>query len=98
MAVFNAKLQVDRLFLDDVIALRVMDVLSKKSLLVPVRAENLQEVRGAFRSFRLGVFGPPLSIQTGEGGEWKNELSTELRSERRIKLFFQGVGARPMGS
>ena len=27
------------------------------------------------------------------GGEWENELWAELRSGRRIKLLFQGVGA-----
>ena len=30
-----------------------------------------------------------------EGGERKNELFSELRPERRIEFFFQGVGAHP---
>ena len=30
-----------------------------------------------------------------EGGEWRHEVWTELRSERRIKLLLQGVGAHP---
>ena len=30
-----------------------------------------------------------------EGGELKNEIWTDCRSERRIKLQFQGVGAHP---
>ena len=29
------------------------------------------------------------------GGEWKNEIWTDLRSERRMELQFSGVGARP---
>ena len=56
---------------------------------------NPQKVWGAFCSSWIGVFGPPSSIQTDEGGEWKNELWAELRSERRIKLLFQDVGAHP---
>ena len=28
-----------------------------------------------------------------EGGEWQNEIWTDLRSEHRIQLLFQGVGA-----
>ena len=30
-----------------------------------------------------------------DGGEWKNELWAEFRSERRIKLLFRGAGAHP---
>ena len=30
-----------------------------------------------------------------EGGERKKELWAELRSERRIKLVFEGAGAHP---
>ena len=50
VAMFNGKLQADLLFLDDVIALRFIDVLSKYFLLVPVRAKDPQEVWGAFSS------------------------------------------------
>ena len=95
VAKFNEKSQVGRLFLDDIVALRVMDVSPKYSLLTPVRAKNPQEVRGAFCNSRIGVFGPPSCIQMDEGGERRNELWTELRSERRRKLLFQGFGARP---
>ena len=30
-----------------------------------------------------------------EGGEWENELWADLRTERRVKVQFQGVGAHP---
>ena len=30
-----------------------------------------------------------------EGGKWKNEIWTNLRSGRRIRLHFRGAGARP---
>ena len=46
VAVFSEKLQVGLLFLDDVIALRVLDVFSEYPLPTPVRTENRQEVWG----------------------------------------------------
>ena len=42
------KLQVDLVFLEDVMALRAMDVFSKYSFLIPVRARSPQEVRSGF--------------------------------------------------
>ena len=97
VAMFNGKLQVDLLFLEDIIAVHVIDVFSRRPLLQPVHTKNSQ-VWGAFCSSRIGVFGPPTCIQTDEGGEWKNAQQTELRSDRRIKLLFRGVGARPINS
>ena len=40
VATFNEKLQADLLFLDDIIALRVMGVFSEYSLLIPVRTKS----------------------------------------------------------
>ena len=74
VALSNEKLQVDLLFLDNIIARDIMDVYSKYSRLIPVRAKNPQEAWGAFRSSWIGIFGLPWSIQLDEGGEWKNEL------------------------
>ena len=48
VAAFNEKLQVDLLFLDDLIVLHIMDVFSKYSVLTPVRSKNPLEVWGAF--------------------------------------------------
>ena len=92
---FNEKLQIDLLFLGDIIALRIMDMFSKYSLLIPARSKNPQEVRDAFCNSWLSVFGQPKGIQLDEGGGWKNEILLDLCSERRIKLQFQGVGAHP---
>ena len=92
---FNEKLRADLLFFDDIIAVGAMDVCSEYSLLILVRTRNLTEVCGAFRNPGFGVFGPPQCIQMDEGGGWKNEVQTELRSERRTKLFVQGVSAHP---
>ena len=39
--------------------------------------------------------GPPGRFRWTNGGEWKNEAWTDFCSDRRIKLFFQGVGAHP---
>ena len=72
-----------------------MDVSSKYSLLIHVCTKKPQEEWNAFCGSWNGVFGPPLSIQMDKSGEWKNESWAELRSERRIKLLFQGVGAHP---
>ena len=40
---FNERVQVDLLFLGDLIALHVLDLFSRYSLLAPVRAENPEE-------------------------------------------------------
>ena len=42
---------------------------------------------------RIGVFGEAQGIQTDEGGEWQNEVWPDFRSDPRIELQFQGVGA-----
>ena len=74
---FNDRVQVILLVLDDIIALRAMDMFSKYSRPPPVRAENPQEVWDAFCGGWLGTFGSPESIQMGEGGEWQNEMRTD---------------------
>ena len=72
-----------------------MDVFSKYSLLHPAQSGNPQEVWGVLRAGWLGAFGPPKCIQTDEGGERQNEIWTDSCAARRVKLKFQGVGARP---
>ena len=66
---FTEKLQAGFPFLGDIIALCVMDVHSKRPLLITARAKNPQEVRDAFWSSWTGIFGPPFCIQMDEGGE-----------------------------
>ena len=92
---FNEMVQVDLLFLDDIIVVHAMDVFSKCSLLHQVKSKNPQEVWDAFCAGWLGTFGPPKSTQMDEGGEWKNEIWTDYCSDRRIKSVSQGVGAHP---
>ena len=94
-ATFNGKLKADLSFSADVIALHIMGASSESSPLIPVRTESPQEVPDAFCSSWVGVFGPPVSVQIGGGGGWANELWAELRSDRRIKLLFQGADAHP---
>ena len=69
VAMLSEKLLADLLFLGDIIALRLMDVFSKYSFLIPVRARNPQEVWAAIGSSRIGVFGPPTSIHIDGGGD-----------------------------
>ena len=85
----------DLLVLDDVVALRIMDVFSKYSILTRVRPKSPQEVWDAFLSCWVGVFGNPKSLHLDGGGGRKNDLWRDLCVERRIKLVFQGVGAHP---
>ena len=85
----------DLLFLDDIIAAHAMDVFSKYSLLHQVKSKNPQEAWDVFCAGWSGTFGPPKSLQMDEGGEWENEVRADYCSERRIKLFFQGVGEHP---
>ena len=91
---FDEKLLADLLFLDDITALRAMDVFSTSAPSMPVRAKNPQEVWGAFCNSRIGIFGPPQCVQMDKGGEWGNEVWAESHSERRIKSLLLSVGAR----
>ena len=65
---FNDKLQADSSFGD------AMGVISKYSLLVPVRTQNPPKVWGVFSVARIGIFGPPECIQMDEEGAWKNDI------------------------
>ena len=110
-AMFNEKFLADLLVLGDcaaamsmrsycghvhcAIAAHAMGVFSKFPLLIPVRTRNPQCVWVDFRNSWIGVICPPQLIQFDEGGEWKSEVRTELRSERRMKLLFQGVVRAP---
>ena len=66
---FNKGPHAHLLFLGGIVRLRAMDVFSEYPLLISVRSENPQEVRGAMYNSRIGVFGQPLSSQTDAGGE-----------------------------
>ena len=59
VSMFNERLQMDLLFLDDIVALHIKDVFPKYSILTRVRPKNPQEVWDAFVSSWVGVFGPP---------------------------------------
>ena len=50
VAMFHGKLRAGLLFLGAILALRVMDALSKYSLLIPFRTKNPQKVWYAFCS------------------------------------------------
>ena len=95
VSTFQEKVRVDLLFPDALIALRGMDMFRKNSLLSPVLPKNPKEVWDVFCRGWLGTFGPTRCLQMDEGGEWKDEIRTDLRAERRIKLQFHGVGAHP---
>ena len=66
---FNEELKVDVLLLDDLVALRVMDVHSKYPLPKPERLGNPQEVWRAFSAAWIGVLGQPKGSPLNEGGE-----------------------------
>ena len=95
---FIERLLADLLPPDDLIALRAMDVFPEYSFLIPARTMYLQELWGIFCNSRIGVSGHPQSIQTGEGGDRRNEMWTDSCSGSRIKLQIQGVGARRRNS
>ena len=95
VSMFNERLQIDLLFLDDIVALHRMDVFSKNSSLYPVRFENPQEAWGAFQGLRFEIFRPPKSIQMGEGGESMHEVQTEYCLGRRALPVSQRMDAGP---
>ena len=59
VSMFNERLQMDLLFVGDIIAPRIMDVFSKYSILTRVRSKNPQEVWGAFLSSLAGSLAHP---------------------------------------
>ena len=69
LSMFNGELQVDPLFLGDLIASRVIDAFSKYSHLLPFRSKNPKEVRDASYGARIAIFGQPKCIRMDEGGE-----------------------------
>ena len=67
-AMFNEQVQVDLLFMDEIIALRAMDTVSEYSLFLSVQPETPQEVWEALCGGCLGIFGSPKNARGDEGG------------------------------
>ena len=82
---FNEKLQLDVLLLDDIIALHATNVYTKYFLSIPVRSKHPQEVWDTFCSALIGVLRQPKRIQMDEGGERKDEVGADLCSGCRIR-------------
>ena len=95
VAACKEKVQVDLLFLDDIIVLHAVYLFSRHSILVPVRSKNPDKVWDAFRTSRIAVFSKPRAIHMGEEGERNNELRVDFRADRYIEVHFQGAGAHP---
>ena len=87
---FNGALHIDLLFLDDIIALHVMDAVSENPSLTPARSENPKEARDVLSSLRVGFFGLPTRIQVDEGGEWGNEVWTDYCPVCRMEVLSRG--------
>ena len=79
VATSNEKSQVDLLLPADIIESDAMDVSSECAFLMPARSKTFQEVWGALRNSRIGVFGPSQCAQMDEGGERKNEVRMDMR-------------------
>ena len=76
---FNERLQMDPLFLGDMITWHITDVFSKYPILTRVRPKNPQEVLDTFLPSWVGVFGISKCLHLDEGGEWKNDPWRDLR-------------------
>ena len=83
------------MFSDDTNALRATDTSAKNSPLIRERSENPQKVRDVSRSARAAIFGRPKRVQMDQSGEQGNGILTDFRSDRRIEVQFEGVGAHP---
>ena len=69
LSMSNEQVQDDLLFLDNIVALRVVDVPSMYSLFTPARSKNPRGVWATFANLWIGIFGPPKRIRMDEGGE-----------------------------
>ena len=76
-------MKVDLLFSGDIIALRALAAFPEYSPPLPFKFRNPQEVRAVFCEGWLGTFGPSKCIQMDEGGEWGNEIWTDVRKASR---------------
>ena len=98
VSMFTEKVQVDLLFLGDVVALRVFGVFSKYSLSLQ-RTPRIPKKYGALpRMCGLRFFGRRSVPRWMQGGAWENEVCTDYCPERRIRLLLLGAGAHPMDS
>ena len=94
VSMFDGKLQADSLFLGNLIALNAAGVCPMYSHPAPRRSKCYKGAPAAFCSAGARVFGDPKCVQMGEGGEWENGVRTYPGSARRIRIQYQGVGAR----
>ena len=76
-------------FLHDGIALRATDLYSKYSSLIPARSKIPRGIYVTFCGAWIRVLGQPDGIRMDVSGEWRNEVSADLSSERRIRSQFQ---------
>ena len=95
VSLFNGKLHVGLLFLDDVIAPDAMGAYLKYSVLLQTRSENSGDVLDALRGGRTGVFGQSKGIPKDERGEWKNEFWADMCSGVVLIYNFRGRGRAP---
>ena len=95
VSMFKERLQMDLLFLDGIIALHIMGVFSKYSILTRVRSKNPQEVWDAFISSWVGVFGPPKCLHLDEGVNGKMISGETCVWNVALNWFSRGEGAHP---
>ena len=91
VAVFNEKLQAGLPSLDDILALRVMDVFSKNSLLILSRARNPQGVWDAFCSSWVGVLAPRLASSWMRAGNGRMSYWRHCVPNAESNCFFKGL-------
>ena len=92
---FDEEGRADLLFLVYMITFHAMDLFSRFSMSVPAALGNPFVVWGAFAASWIPVLGKSPCFRVDSEGEWENEVWTDLRSERNIRLQFQCKGARP---
>ena len=95
MSALGEKVQVNPLFLGNLVPLRAMDLASRYCMLVLASSENPLEVWGAFAASWITAFGKPVCLQMEGGGEWDNVVCADLCSERNIRLQLPSKGAHP---
>ena len=94
VSAFDGSAQADLYFLGKLITFHSMDLFSRDAMFVSVYS-NPSEARDAFAVPRPTVSRKWRRLQPGNGGNWRNGVWADLRSERIVRLEFHGKRAHP---
>ena len=86
----NEKVPADLSFLGNLITAHAMNRFSRYSMPARASSENPLEMWGTVAASRITVFEKRRCLRMDSGGECRDEIWADSRSERNVRLQFQG--------